>query len=393
MPQRHDQTWRYSEANMKIPFVDLKAQRKQIGPEIDSVIHSVIEETAFVRGPFVNQFEKHYAAAYGVKHCIGVGNGTDAIYVSLKALGIGPGDEVITTACSWIATSEVITQTGAQVVFVDIDPDYYTIDASRIEEKITARTRAILPVHLYGQPADMDAIVSLCRKHDLFLIEDCAQAHFAEYKERKVGTFGHLGTFSFYPGKNLGAYGDAGAIITNDDSLARKARMFANHGSLTKHEHMIEGINSRMDGIQAAVLSVKLAHLARWNRRRLENALRYNELLGDIDGVATPSIRPDATHIFHLYVIRTEHRDVVQQHLKEKGISTGIHYPTPLPFLKAYEYLQADPEDFPVAHGYQNQILSLPMFPELELEQIQYVAQAIREALGVESIRPELSAV
>jgi len=235
----------------------------------------------------------------------------------------------------------------------------------------------------------MDAIVSLCKKHDLFLIEDCAQAHFAEYKGRKVGTFGQFGTFSFYPGKNLGAYGDAGAIITDDDSLAENARMFANHGSLIKHEHVIEGINSRMDGIQAAVLSVKLAHLARWNRRRYENALSYNDLFKDVDGVVTPLIRCDATHIFHLYVIRTQHRDKVGEYLKDKGISTGIHYPTPLPFLKAYEYLGARPEDFPVACEYEDKILSLPMFPELTPEKICYVVGCIREVLAVEDAHLE----
>ncbi len=378
---------------MKIPFSDLKIQYESLKPEIDEAMHSVIEQTAFVRGPFVSQFEKQYAASYGVKHCISVGNGTDALYISLKALGIGPGDEVITTACSWIATSEVITQTGARVVFVDIDPDYYTIDAARIEEKITARTKAIVPVHLYGQPADMDAIVTLCRKHDLYLVEDCAQAHFAQYKGQKVGSFGQFGTFSFYPGKNLGAYGDAGAIITDDDELADRARMFANHGSRVKHEHEIEGINSRMDGIQAAVLSVKLAHLSRWNERRYENALIYDDLLKDVDGIVTPRRRPDATHIFHLYVVRTQARDHVQQYLKDKGISTGIHYPKPLPFLKAYEYLDAEPGGYPVAYEYQDQILSLPMFPELKPEQIRYVVQAIQRSLSVENARPELSVI
>ena len=378
---------------MKIPFSDLKIQYESLKPEMDQAIQSVIEQTAFVRGPFVSQFEKQYAQAYGLEHCISVGNGTDAIYIALKALGIGSGDEVITTACSWIATSEVITQTGARVVFVDIEPDYYTINTELIEEKITPRTKAIIPVHLYGQPVDMDRIVELCRQYNLYLIEDCAQAHFAEYKGKKVGTFGQFGTFSFYPGKNLGAYGDAGALITNDAELARKARTFANHGSRSKHEHEIEGINSRMDGIQAAVLSVKLAHLANWNRKRFENALVYNDLLKGVEGIVTPKIRPDSTHIFHLYVIRTRTRDYLQQYLKEKGISTGIHYPKPLPYLKAYEYLNTKPEDYPVAFEFQNQILSLPMFPELEVDQIKYVVQMIEKVLCEDDVQSELSVV
>ncbi len=371
---------------MKVPFGDIKTQYLNLKPEIDDAIQSVIDKTAFVRGPFVSGFEREYAQHHGVKHCIAVANGTDAIYVSLKALGIGPGNEVITTCCSWIATSEVITQTGAKIVFVDIEPDYYAIDPTLIEAKITSRTKAILPVHLYGQPADMDRIVALCKKHDLYLIEDCAQAHFAEYKGTKVGTFGDMGTFSFYPGKNLGAYGDAGAIITNDDQLADKARMFANHGSLVKHQHEIEGINSRMDGIQAAVLSVKLPHIHKWNQQRYENAVYYNELLKDVEGIITPAISSDVSHIFHLYVVRTEKRQQLQQHLKDCGISTGIHYPKPLPFLKAYEYLQGQPEDFPVAYDYQDKILSLPMFPELKREQIEYVAECIKECLRGSSV-------
>jgi len=350
---------------MKVSFVDLKAQYQSIKTEIDVAISSVIADTAFVRGKYVAEFEKAYAAAYGVKHCISCGNGTDAIFIALKMLGIGPGDEVITTACSWIATSETISLTGATPVFVDIEPDYYCIDPSKIEEKITKRTKAVIPVHLYGQPADMDAITTICRKHKLFLIEDCAQAHFAEYKGQKVGTFGIAGTFSFYPGKNLGAYGDAGAIITNEDALAERMRMFANHGSKTKHDHDIEGVNSRMDGLQAAILSAKLPHIQKWNNKRGENAARYNQLLGGDPALITPRIRPGSTHIFHLYVVRAEHRDEIQVKLKEKGIETGIHYPIALPFLKAYARFGHKEADFPVAYHCQSRILSLPMYPEL----------------------------
>lgn len=366
---------------MRIPLVDLKAQYQAIKPEIDNAISAVIGETAFIRGKYVAAFEKAYAEKYGVKHCVSVANGTDAIYITLKALGVGQGDEVITTALSWISTSETITQAGAKVVFVDIEPNYYTIDVSKIEEKITSRTKAIIPVHLYGQPVDMAPLVVLCKKYGLYLIEDCAQAHFAEYKGRKVGTFGDAGTFSFYPGKNLGAYGDAGAIITNDDTLAVKMRMFANHGALKKHEHEIEGINSRMDGLQAAILSVKLPYIEEWNKKRYQNACLYNEQLKDIDPIAVPKIRPNVSHIFHLYVIRTKRRNDLQKYLKEQDVTTGIHYPVALPFMKAYEYLNHKEEDFPVAYQYQSEILSLPMYPELSNSSISLVVDQIRDFL------------
>jgi dTDP-4-amino-4,6-dideoxygalactose transaminase len=363
---------------MKIPFVDLKTQYRALKPQIDRAIQSVIDETAFVRGPYVAAFEAEYAKCYGVKHCISVANGTDALYVILKGLGIGPGDEVITTAISWIATSEVVTQTGARVVFVDIDPEYYTLDVACIEEKITLRTKAIIPVHLYGQPVEMDKLVGLCRKHGLYLIEDCAQAHFAEYGGKRVGTFGDAGTFSFYPGKNLGAYGDAGAIITNDGDLAQKMRMFANHGALKKHHHEMEGFNSRMDGIQGAVLSVKLPFVQEWNEKRYQNALKYNELLKPISGLVIPKIRPDVKHIFHVYAIRAEDRDELARYLKENGIATAVHYPVALPFMKAYEYLKCSVQEYPVAYKCQNEFLSLPMYPELTDEQIDYVVSVIK---------------
>ena len=363
---------------MKIPFCNLKTQYLSIKDEIDNAIHSVINETAFVRGKYVTEFERAYAEKYGVTHCISCANGTDAIYITLKALGIGQGDEVITTAHSWISTSETITQAGAKVVFVDIEPDYYTIDVSKIEEKINEKTKAIIPVHLYGQPAEMDKIKDICDKYKLYLIEDCAQAHFAEYKGKKVGTIGNAGTFSFYPGKNLGAYGDAGAVITNDDELAEKVRMIANHGSLKKHEHEMEGINSRMDGIQAGVLSVKLKYINEWTKKRLENALLYNYLLKDVEGITAPEIRNNSTHVFHLYVIRTNKRDELQKYLKENGITTGIHYPKALPFLKAYDHFDYNTKDFPIAYQYQNEILSLPMFPEMTEKMIADVSNKIK---------------
>jgi dTDP-4-amino-4,6-dideoxygalactose transaminase len=363
---------------MEIPFVDLKAQYQSLKQDIDQAINKVIEETAFIGGTYVKSFEQQFAKAYGAKHCISCANGTDAIYVLLKTLGIGAGDEVITTACSWISTSETIGQTGATPVFVDIDPDYYTIDASKIEEKITSRTRAVIPVHLYGQVADMEAIAAICEKHNLFLVEDCAQSNFSEYKQKRAGLWGIAGTFSFYPGKNLGAYGDAGAIITNDDNLATKCRMYANHGALVKHQHEIEGVNSRLDGLQAAILSVKLPHIHEWTQARINNAAYYTELLSSVECVKVPAIRPDSVHSFHLYVIRTENREELAAYLKSKGIDTAIHYPTPLPFLNAYRHLGHTRSDFPVAAAYQSQILSLPMYPELSRDAIEYIASQIK---------------
>ncbi|MCG8605835.1 DegT/DnrJ/EryC1/StrS family aminotransferase, partial [bacterium] len=271
---------------MKVPFVDLGAQYREIKSEIDQAIASVIADAAFIRGKYVQEFESEYARKYGVKNCISVANGTDAIYITLKALGIGSGDEVITVANSWISTSETISQTGAKPVFVDIDPDYYTIDVSKISEKITSRTKAIIPVHLYGQAAEVDEIKEISDAHGLDLIEDCAQAHFASYGGQRVGTFGRAATFSFYPGKNLGAYGDAGAILTNDDGLAERMRMFANHGCLKKHHHELEGINSRMDGIQAAILLAKLSFIDEWNAARLKRAGFYHELLSEVQDIA-----------------------------------------------------------------------------------------------------------
>ncbi|ODS30769.1 MAG: aminotransferase DegT [Candidatus Scalindua rubra] len=364
---------------MNIPLVDLKSQYQLLKHEIDSAIHHVIDETAFINGKYVQTFENEFAKAYGVKYCISCGNGTDAIYIILKSIGIGQGDEVITVANTWISTAETITQAGAKPVFVDIHPYYYNINTELIEKKINDKTKAIITVHLFGQPANMDVIQELCQKHSLLLIEDCAQAHFAEWNKRKVGTFGIAGSFSFYPGKNLGAYGDAGAIITNDDSFAERVRMFANHGALQKHNHIIEGVNSRLDGLQAAILSVKLPHIYAWNKRRQNNALLYNKLLNEIDLITIPKIDPRVSHVFHLYVVRTPHRDELQVFLKERGIATGIHYPTPLPFLKAYKYLNHSPDNFPIAYLYKDHILSLPMFPELTENQIGYICDSINE--------------
>lgn len=364
---------------MKIPFVDLRAQYKSIEAEINTAIKNVIDETAFIKGKYVNQFEDEYAKAYNVNHVISCGNGTDAIYIILKALGIGKGDEVITVANTWISTAETITQTGAKPVFVDIDPNYYTINHNLIEEKITSKTKAIIPVHLFGQPCNMTFIKDLCTSYGLYLIEDCAQAHFAEWNNKKVGTFGDAATFSFFPGKNLGAYGDAGAIITNDDDLAIKARMFANHGALIKHQHSIEGINSRLDGIQAAILLAKMPYILQWTDKRLELAKEYNIFFEKMEGIVSPLIHSKVKHVFHLFVIRSKQRNNLQKFLTEYGIGTGIHYPNPLPFLKAYKYLNHTDKDFPIAYKYKDEILSLPIFPEMKNDQQQYVVDKVRE--------------
>lgn len=363
---------------MNVPFVDLKAQYRSIKSEIDPAIQTVLDETAFVGGKNVDAFEKAFAEKFGVKNCVSCANGTDAIYITLKSLGIGPGDEVITAANSFIATSETITQAGAKPVFVDID-EYFHIDPAGIEAKISPRTKAVIPVNLFGQAADLDAVKAVCEKHEIHVIEDCAQSHFSTYKGRKTGTVGAVGTFSFYPGKNLGAYGDGGAIISNDDEFARRARMFACHGSLQKYIHEIEGINSRLDSLQAVVLKIKLGHIDDWNRARNSHALKYNELLAGVKQVKTPRLRPDTFHIFHLYVIRAERRDDLAAFLKTKGVATGIHYPYALPLMPAYKYLGHIPADFPVAHACQEQILSLPMYPELTDEMIAHVAGSIKE--------------
>jgi dTDP-4-amino-4,6-dideoxygalactose transaminase len=363
---------------MQIPFVDLKSQYLSIKQEIDDAISSVIRETAFIGGRRIVEFEETFAAAQGAKHCIAVANGTDALYVVMKMLDIGRGHEVITVANSWISTSETISQTGAKPVFVDIDR-HSNIDVSLIEDAITENTKAIIPVHLYGQPADIDTLRTICKNFQLALIEDCAQAHLAEFDGTPVGNFGSAGTFSFYPGKNLGAYGDAGAIIANDAELAERCRMFARHGAHRKHEHQIEGINSRMDGIQAAILNVKLKYLADWTRRRQKVANMYSEQLSGVDSITRPITAPNRSHVYHLYVIRSPKRDKLREHLTSKGVQTGIHYPTALPFLPAYAYLNCDPSGYNRARKYQGEILSLPIFPEMTEEKITYVTSAIKE--------------
>jgi len=365
---------------MKIPFVDLKAQYYSIKKEIDRAISDVIEASAFIGGKYAKAFEKNFANYIGVKNCIGVGNGTDALHIALKALGISEGDEVLTTANSFIATSEAITLSGAKVVFVDCNKDSYNINADKVEAAITPNTKAIIPVHLYGQPADMDKIMDVADKHDLYVIEDAAQGHGAEYKGRRIGRIGDLACFSFFPGKNLGAYGDAGAVVTNNDELAKKARMFANHGRMEKYNHEFEGMNSRLDGLQAAILDVKLKYLDKWIERRRAIAKMYDTGLKDV--VITSSALPEVRHVYHLYVIRIRNRERVKELLAEKGIATGIHYPVPLPFLKAYSYLGHKPADFPVAYSIKDEILSLPIYGDMTDEQVEYVIASLKDIVN-----------
>lgn len=366
---------------MRVPFVDLSAQYQAHRADFDRAMAGVIQCNAFIGGKPVQDFERLFAEAYGVRHCIACGNGTDAIYIVLRMLGIGPGDEVITTATSWISTSETISQAGATPVFVDVD-DHFIIDVGHLEKAITPRTRAVIPVHLYGQAAPMEYIAKVCAAHGLRLIEDCAQAHFAEWGGRRVGTFGDAGTFSFYPGKNLGAWGDAGAIVTNDDELARKSRMYANHGALVKHQHEMEGINSRMDGLQAAVLTAKLRFIGSWTKARQRVAAQYDRLLTGMGDLDVPTVRPGATHVYHLYVVGTAHRDELKAFLAERGIETAIHYPTALPLLPAYKRLGMLPASIPKAARNQQRILSLPIYPELTDDMIEYVVESIRAFFG-----------
>ena len=364
---------------MKIPFVDLKAQYRNIQPEIDQAIAEVVSATAFVGGSYATRFEISFAEYIGVQHCVGVANGTDAIEIALLALGIKSGDEVIVPANTFFATAEAVINMGAKAVFVDCEPNFYNIDTAKIEEKITPKTKAIIPVHLYGLPAEMDGVMEIAKKHGLKVIEDCAQSHGANYKGRRTGTFGDAGTFSFYPGKNLGAYGDAGAVVTNSKETADTARLIANHGQSKKYHHARVGRNSRMDGIQAAVLSVKLAHLDSWLDARRGNAILYEKLLADA-GIALPKAPGHSEHTYHLYVIRVKNRDVVAARLNEAGVDTGLHYPVAIPFLEAFADAGSQPSDFPVAHSQMSQILSLPMYAELTREQIEYVCETLKKA-------------
>jgi len=363
---------------MTIPLVDLKAQYASIKPEIDSAIQRVIDNTSFILGKEVSEFEKNFAAFSRAQFCIGIDSGTAALHLALLLCDVKPGDEVITTTHTFIATAEVISVIGARPVLVDIDPRTYNIDPQQIERAITPRTKAIIPVHLYGQPAEMDAILAIARRHNLRVIEDAAQAHGAEYRGRRAGTMGDLACFSFYPGKNLGAYGDAGAIVTNNADFAERARLLRDHGRRSKYEHHIVGYGYRLDALQAAILGAKLPHLENWNARRRAIADYYTELLTNAD-VVTPFVPQDITPIYHIYCIRHPNRDGLQKHLKARGIETGIHYPIPLHLQPVYETLGYKHEDFPHAEKAASEILSLPIYPELTDAQVEMIVQTVKE--------------
>ena len=362
---------------MRVPYNDLHAQYLAIQPAVDAAIARTLRDSAFIRGPAVEQFERAFATAIGTRHCVSCANGTDALFVAFRGLGLRPGDEVITSAHSWISSSETITQAGGNVVFADTDPATFTVDPADIARKITPRTRGLVPVHLYGQPADMDAIMALAKKHNLWVVEDCAQAHLARYRGRTVGTFGQAATFSFYPGKNLGAFGDAGALVTNDDALENFSAMFARHGGRNKGTHEIEGINSRLDGLQAAILNVKLPHLPAWTAARQALARDYDCRLAGVGDLVLPAVAEGREHVYHIYAVRTARRDALRAHLAERGIQTQLNYPVALPFLPAYRRLGHAPADFPVAHAHQSQILSLPLYPEIRPAQVDYLMSEI----------------
>ncbi len=368
---------------MQVPFLDLKAQYNSIKAEVSPSIQNVIESSAFVLGKAVFDFEGQFAKAHDVKHCLGVSSGTDGNHLVLWSLGIGPGDEVIIPANTFIATAWGATLCGAHPVFVDVQRDTYNIDPLKVEQAITSKTKAIVAVHLYGQPADMDALKEIANKNNLYLVEDCAQAHIAEYKGKKVGGIGTAASFSFYPGKNLGAYGEGGAFTTNDDNLAEKVKMIRDHGALKKYDHQIFGHNYRMDGIQGAVLGIKLKHLNSWTESRRYVAKKYNELLSGVEQILLPKEADYVKHVYHLFVIQVkeggeEERNKLAKYLNDNGVSTGFHYPIPLHQQKCFNYLGYKKGDFPVTEKLAQSGLSLPMYAELDNSMIEYVCDTIK---------------
>ena len=364
---------------MQIPMTDLKVQYAHLKDEMDAALAEVLNSTAFILGPAVQRFEEAFAAYHGATHCIGVSNGTDALKLALRAAGVGAGDEVITTAFTFGATAEAVCEIGARPVFVDVEPRYFTMDVAQVEKALTDRTRALLPVHLYGHPVDMGPIMELAQARNLMVVEDAAQAHGARYRDRPVGALGHVACFSFYPGKNLGAYGDAGGVVTRDDALAESIRTLRNHGqdSAQKFWYLELGYNHRMDGFQGAVLGVKLPHLDRWNEQRRRHADRYRELLGGLEMLTLPSEAPYAHHVYHLFVLRAPDREALAGALKQAGIATGTQYPVPLHLTPAYAFLGYRKGDFPVCEAACEEILALPMYPELTEDQIVYISEKI----------------
>jgi dTDP-4-amino-4,6-dideoxygalactose transaminase len=366
---------------MHVPFLDLRAHHEPLMDEFVNAFRQVTDASAFAGGPFVARFETEFAGFCGSRHGLGVASGTDALWLSLLALGVGPGDEVITVPNSFMATAEAISLCGARPVFVDVDEETYTMDPEQLEAAITLRTQAIIPVHLFGQTAAMDEIMSIARRHGTPVVEDACQAHGASYKGKKAGSMGVAGCFSFYPGKNLGAFGEAGAITTDDPDLRAKVQVLRDHGQAAKYLHSMIGWNARMDGIQAAVLSVKLRRLAAANESRRVHARFYNELLADEPRVIRPVVGPDNTHVYHIYAVRVQDRDGVLQRMAARGVNCAIHYPVPIHLQKAYAFLGLGPGSFPVAERCAKEFLSLPMYPELTEEQIQFVVDTLKESL------------
>lgn len=375
---------------MKVPFLDINAHNLAIREEIDSAIQSVIKEGAFAGGPWVTKFEEEFAQFCGAPYAIGLGSGTEALWLALLALGVGLGDEVITVPNTFMATAEAITYCGARPVFVDVDECSFTMDAQLLERAITPNTKAIIPVHLFGQPADMDAINEIARRHGIPVIEDACQAHGAEYKGRKVGTLGDAACFSFYPGKNLGAFGEAGAVVTANERLRDKIRILRDHGQVRKYHHTMVGWNARMDGIQAAVLRVKLKHLARGNQLRQAHAEQYDRGLGGIAEIVTQAHVPNTRHVYHIYAICVQDRDAVMRLLASKDVGCAIHYPVAIHLQEAYRELGYGVGAFPIAERCAEELVSLPMFPELTGEQIDVAIRAVVEAVDiVTSLRAE----
>lgn len=360
-----------------IKFLDLKSQYDSIKDEIDEAIKNVISQTAFIGGKYVEQFEKEFAEFCQAKYCQGVANGTDALEIVIEALDLPKGSEIIVPANSFIASSESVTRSGHKVVFCDCDESNYTISIPSLKSKITPNTKAIIAVHLYGHPCDMDEILSLAKEHNLKVIEDCAQSHGAEYKGKRVGVLGDVGTFSFYPGKNLGAYGDGGAIVTNSDELAKKCKMIANHGRIEKYNHEFEGRNSRLDGLQAAILSAKLKHLDKWTEARIKVADYYLENLKDVKNIVLPKREDWAKQVYHLFVIRSQERDTLQQYLSNNGIQSGVHYPIALPKLKAYDYAGQASEDF-FANKSDIELLSLPIGEHVNEDDLKKIIDSLK---------------
>ena len=364
---------------MKVNFLDLGAQYQSIKNEIDQAIQSVLAKSAFAAGPFVRSFEEHFAERHGAAFCVGVSSGTAALHAAMMALEIGDGDEVIVPVNTFFASPEAVSLAGATPVFVDCEAEYYNIDPEKIQAAVTPRTKAIMAVHLYGQPAQIDRISEIAKKNGLKLIEDCAQAHIAEFKGQSVGTFGECGCFSFYPGKNLGAYGEGGAVVTNDEGLYRRIMMIRDHGMPQKYHHEIIGHNYRMEGFQGAILDVKLKYLDRWTETRRENAVFYRDALKDCSDVVLPDEMPGVKHVYHLFVIRTEKRESLMAFLKDNEIFTGIHYPIPCHVQSAYSFLGYKKGDFPLTERFADQILSLPMSEQLTRDQIVYVSDKIED--------------